>query len=263
MNCRNYLREIVVISFVIAIFVLLGCGEGEYASPFKPSEGDTAVFSGRVIDENGDPVAELALAIQPDEVDGAPKLQTSDANLEVETDASGRFSITNIRPGSWRLSVVSYAGINDEINDEPFYGILSIKIGEISLKPDFDLHTLSSFDRTTFSITPGVHVHDVEIVVQRRMRIGMKILFTDGIPLVHRKVDLSIKTRDLDGHGSGGLKVSMSTDARGYLERYVNRIGFYTVSVEYNGVTVMSEEFLLNAGERREDLVLKLPSTPR
>ena len=114
-----------------------------------------------------------------------------------------------------------------------------------------------------FSITPGVHVHDVEIVVQRRMRIGMKILFTDGTPLVHRKVDLSIKTRDLDGHGSGGLKVSMSTDARGYLERYVNRIGFYTVSVEYNGVTAMSEEFLLNAGERREGLILQLPSDRR
>ena len=100
MNCRNYLREIVVIFFVIAMCALLSCGESEYASPFKPSADDTAVFSGRVIDEkSGDPVAALALAIQPDEVDGAPKLQTSDANLEVETDASGRFSITDIRPG--------------------------------------------------------------------------------------------------------------------------------------------------------------------
>ena len=259
MNCRNCLREIVMISFVIAICALLSCGESEYTSPFKPSEGDTAVFSGRVIDENGDPVAELALAIQPDAVDGDAKLQTSDANLEVETDASGRFSITNIRAGSWRLSVVPYAGINNE----PAYGILSIKIGEISLKPDFDRHTLSSFDRTTFSITPGVHVHDVEIVVQRRMRIGMKILFTDGTPLVHKKVDISIKTRNLDGHGSGGLKGSMSTDAQGYLERYVNWIGFYTVSVAYKEVSTISEEFLLNAGERRENLVLKLPSDRR
>lgn len=258
MNCRNFLHEIVLISFVIAICTLLGCGEGEYASPFKSSEEGTAVFSGRVVDENGDPVADLALAIQLNEVEA----QMSGAKLEAETDASGRFSITDIRAGSWRLSVASYAGINDEINDEPAYGILSIKIGEISLKPDFDLHTLSSFDRTTFSITPGVHVQDVEVVVQRRMRIGMKILFTDGTPLVHKKVDISIKTRDIDGRGGGSLKGSMSTNAQGYLERYVNRIGFYTVSVEYNEVSAVSEEFLLNAGERREDLILMFDSEP-
>ena len=155
MSCQNFLHEIVLISFVITICNLLGCGEGEYASPFKSAEDGTAVFSGRVVDENGDPVADLALAIQLNEVEA----QMSETKLEVETDASGRFSITDIRAGSWRLSVVPYAGINDE----PAYGILSIKIGEISLKPDFDLHTLSSFDRTTFSITPGVHVQDVEV----------------------------------------------------------------------------------------------------
>ena len=254
MSCRNILRRIVVISFVIAMCTLLGCGETKYTSPFAPSEDDTAIFSGRVVDENGDPVADLALAIQSDAVGDDTKSQMSDTDLDVETDASGRFSITDIRPGSWRLSVVPYVGIDTE----PFYGILSIKIGEISLKPDFDLHTLSSFDRTTFSITPGVHVQDVEIVVQRRMRIGTTIVLTDGTPLANKEVNLSIKTRNLDGHGSGGLRGLARTDARGYLERYVNRIGFYTVSVEYNEVSTTSEEFLLNAGERREDLILKL-----
>ena len=77
----------------------------------------------------------------------------------------------------------------------------------------------------------------------------MKILFTDGTPLVHKKVDISIKTRDIDGRGGGSLKGSMSTNAQGYLERYVNRIGFYTVSVGYNEVSAVSEEFLLNAGD--------------
>ena len=227
--------------------------------PFAPSEDDTVAFSGRVVDENGDPVADLALAIQSDAIGDDTKSQMSDAGLEVQTDASGHFSITDIRPGSWRLSVVPYVGIDDE----PAYGILSIKIGEISLKPDFDLHTLSSFDRTTFSITPGVHVQNVEIVVQRRMRIGTTIVLTDGTPLANKEVNISIKTQNLDRHGSGGLRGLARTNARGYLERYVNRIGFYTVSVEYNGVSAMSEEFLLNAGERREDLILKLTSAPQ
>ena len=245
-----------MISFVIVTCTLLGCGETEYASPFKSSEDDTTVFSGRVIDENGDPVADLALAIQPDEVDDALKSQMSDTRLEVKTDASGRFSLTDIRPGSWRLSVIHYAGTDTE----PAYGILSIKIGEISLKPDFDLHTLSPFHGPTFSVTPGVHVQDVEIVVQRRMRIGTTIVLIDDTPLANKEVNLNIKTRDLEGHNSGRLWGPVRTDARGYFEQYVNRIGFYTVSVEYNGVSAMSAEFLLNAGERREDLILKLPN---
>ena len=255
MSRQNFLHKIMVISFVIAICALLGCGETEYDSPFKPSEDDTTVFSGRVIDENGNPVADLALAIQPDEVDDNLKSQMSDTRLEVKTNASGRFSLTDIRRGSWRLSVIHYVGIDTE----PAYGILSIKIGEMFLKPDFDLHTLSSFNGTTFSITPGVHVQDVEIVVQRRMRIGATVVFTDGTPLANEKVSISIETRNLDGGGRGGIRGESRTDARGYLEKYVNRIGFYRVSVEYNEVSAISEEFLLNAGERREDLTLKLP----
>lgn len=259
MNRRNFLHEIVVISLAIAIWTLLGCGDTEYASPFKPSEDDTTVFSGRVVDESGNPVVDLALVIQPNEADDAPKSQMSGTRLEVKTDASGRFSLTDISPGSWQLSVIHYIGTDPG----PAYGILSIKIGEISLKPDFDLHTLSSFNGTTFSITPGVHVQDVEIVVQRRMRIGTTVVLTDGTPLANKEVSLNIKTRDLDGHGSGRLWGPVRTDARGYFERYVNRIGFYTVSVEYEGVSAMSSEFLLNAGERREDLILKLPSDRR
>lgn len=248
-----------VISLAIILGVLQGCGETEYDSPFKPSEDDTTVFSGRVIDENGDPVADLALVIQPDEADNALKSQMSDTRLEVKTDASGNFSIMDIRPNSWQLSVVHYVGTDTE----PAYGILSIKIGEIFLKPDLNLHTLPPFDRTTFSITPGVHVQNVEIVVQRRMRIGTTIVLTDGTPLANKEVSLNIKTRDLEGHGSGRLWGPVRTDARGYFERYVNRIGYYTVSVEYDGVSAMSAEFLLNAGERRENLILKLPNNRR
>lgn len=154
---------------------------------------------------------------------------------------------------------------NDNVgtDTELAYRILSVKIGEISLKPAFDLHTLSPFNGTAFSITPGVHVEDVEIVVQRRMRIGTTIVLTDGTPLANKEVSLNIETRDLEGDGRGKLWGPVRTDARGYFERYVNRIGFYTVSVEYDGVSAMSSEFLLNAGERREDLILKLPNDRR
>ena len=238
--------------------MLLGCGDAEYESPFSVAEGDGAVFSGRVVDEKGAPVEGLMLVILPDEVDGH-EAPASDEALVAQTGKRGHFSITDIRPGAWRLYLRSRQGSTDPESD---YGILSIRIGEISIQPDRHVHTLSSFHSTSFSVTPGVHVQDVKVTVQQRMQVRAKVIFKDGTPLTNEEVKIEIKTRNLDGQGRGGVSGSLHTDARGHFERYVNRIGFYTVSVEYDGVSAMSEEFLLRAGERREDLVLTFDRTP-
>ena len=107
MSCQNFLHEIVVISFVIAICTLLGCGETKDTSSLALSEtvidGDTASFSGRVVDENGNPVAGLALVIQPLEVDDNTGGWMYGPTLEAETDDAGHFSITNIRPGQFQF----------------------------------------------------------------------------------------------------------------------------------------------------------------
>ena len=217
-----------------------------------------AVFSGRVVDEKGVPVEGFWLAILPDKIDG-PESPTSDEALVAQTGKRGHFSINDIRPGAWRLFLRSRLG---SIDPESDYGILSIKIGEISIQPDRHLHTLSAFNPAAFSITPGVHVKDVKVTVQQRMQVRAKVVFKDGTPLTNEEVEIEIKTRHLDGHGRGGVSGPVRTDARGHFERYVNRIGFYVVSVEYGGVSAMSTEFLLKAGERRENLVLTFDSAP-
>ena len=258
MSCLNILQRVIVISLAIAICPLLGCGDAEYESPFSVVEGDGAIFSGRVVDEKGAPVEGLLLAILPEDI-GGPETPASHEALVAQTGKRGHFSITDIRPGAWRLFLRSRLG---SIAPESDYGILSIKIGEISIQPDKHLHTLSAFYPTSFSLTPGVHVQDVKVTVQRRMQVRAKVIFNDGTPLTNEDVKIKIETRNLDGHGSGGASGSVRTDSRGHFERYVNRIGFYTVSVEYDGVSAMSEEFLLRAGERREDLVLTFDNTP-
>lgn len=137
MNCPNLLYRIVVIPLVIC--TLLGCGETEDTSSFALSEtvveGDTASFSGRVVNETGNPVAGLALVIQPRTID----------------------------------------------------------------------------DNT------------------------------------------------------GGIQGSVQTDAQGYFVQYVdrNKATRYRVSVEYKGLCATSEMFVLRVGERREDLILKLPGVPQ
>ena len=252
MSCQSSLSMIVLVSLSIAICILLGCGDAEYESPFSVAEGDGAIFSGRVVDEKEAPVEGLLLVILPDGIEG-PETPASDEALVAQTGKRGHFSITDISAGAWRLFLRSRRG---SIDPESDYGILSIKIGEISIQPDRHLHTLSSFSPTSFSLTPGVHLQDVKVTVQQRMQVRAKVVFKDGTPLANEEVKIEIKTRNLDGQGRGGVSGLLHTDARGHFERYVNRIGFYTVSVEYDGISAMSKEFLLKAGERREDLVL-------
>ena len=88
MNRRKLLHKIVVIPLVILVSALLGCGE-----TIETIEIDRASFSGRVVDEAGNPVAGLALVIVPGDVDDA-----SIAVYDAETNDTGHFSIMGIYP---------------------------------------------------------------------------------------------------------------------------------------------------------------------
>ena len=153
MNCPNLLYRIVVIPLVIC--TLLGCGETEDTSFFALSEtvveGDTASFSGRVVDEAGNPVAGLALVIQSRTIDDNTGARTYAVAMEVETDDRGLFSITNIRPREFRFMLAP-----DYQNKLPFeteYQLLSVKIGAFAYHPNDRFPP--SLTEGTFSITPA------------------------------------------------------------------------------------------------------------
>ena len=265
MSRQNSLREIVVISFVIAICTLLGCGETEDTSSAMLSEtamgGDTTSFSGRVVDGDGDPVAGLALIIQSRKIDDNTGTRTYGPDLEAETDDAGHFSITDIPPGEFQFMLAP-----EYWNGLPFmteYQLLSVKIGTFTYHPS-DLFP-PDFARNTFSITPGGQIENVEVTVRLRARVRAKVVFTDGTPLANKEVRINIKTRDLHGDRSGSIGATLQTDAQGYFIQYVDRgrTTSYTVSVEYKELSATSEKFVLKVGERREDLILKLSGPPQ
>ena len=265
MSCRNFLHEIVLIFVVIAICTLLGCGETEDTSSLALSEtiidGDTASFSGRVVDEDGNPVAGLALIVRPREIDNETGVQTDGPAMEVETDDAGHFSITNIHPGEFQFMLAPDYHTIPSFERE--YQLLSVKIGNFAYHPN-NLFP-SPFTQTTFSMTAGARVENVEVTVRLRMRIRAKIVLADGTPLANKEVRISIKTRDLHGDGSGSIGATLQTDAQGYFIQYVDRgrATSYTVLVEYKGFSATSEKFVLKVGERREDLILKLSGPPQ
>ena len=263
MNCQNLLYRIVVIPLVIC--TLLGCGETEDTSSFALSEtvveGDTASFSGRVVDEAGNPIVGLALVIQPRTIDDNTGARTYGVAMEVETDDTGLFSITNIHPGEFQFMLAPE--YQNGLSPETEYRLLSIKIGDFTYHPN-DRFPLF-FTQNTFSITPGVQIESVEVTVRLRMRIRAKIVLADGTPLANKEISINIRAQDLHGNNSGGVQGSVQTDAQGYFIQYVdrNKATRYRVSVEYKGLCATSEMFVLRVGERREDLILKLPGVPQ
>ena len=247
MNFRNLLHRIVVLCLATTICALLGCSE--------TIEIDRASFSGRVVDEVGNPVAGLGLVIIPCDVGDD---DTSIAVYAAETNDTGHFTITRIYPGKSHFMLIrEYEG------GPPFeseYQLLSFKIGVLAYYPK-DL-SAEPCTQDTFFITPGAEMENVEVIVRLRIRIRAKIVFADGTPLANKAFDINIRTFDLhSGNVVGGIQGSSQTDAQGYFVQYVdeNRATGYRVSVEYNGLCATSEDFVLKVRERREDLILKLP----
>ena len=265
MRCQNLLHSIVVIMLAITVCVLLGCSDTKDIMPVTASESivaeGAAIFSGRVVDLEKHPVAGLALVIQPFEVDDSTGVQTHAPALAAKTNDTGHFSITDIYHEKFKFMLAP-----DDQSHQPFdteYKIVSIKIGDFTYHPNENFPT--PLTRNAFSITAGTHIENVEVIVRFRMRVRAKIVFANGTPLANKTVRIHIKTRYLHGDGGGNIKATLPTDVQGYFVQYVdkNRIASYTVSVEYSGLSAMSESFVLNVGERREDLVLTLPGAPQ
>ena len=243
----------------IAVCLFSGCSDLQRPILSAVSHGrtqdGTAAFSGRVVGVEGEAVAGLSLAIEhvmfgdyEDEVEPIHPLET-------ETDADGAFSFSGIAPGQVQLILPFEIDTEKQFYIDPEDEILSIKIGEVTYHP-------YPFGEMIFTITPGVHIQNVEVKVRPRMRIRGRIVFNDGSPLADADIRIGVRQEDLDGSGGGSSSGGTQTDADGTFTEYVNEAGLYTVTVTYQDLSVTSAQFLLNAGERREDLLLMFDSAP-
>lgn len=239
-------------------------------------EDTSCTLSGHVVDINGNPIPDLPIAIVPftsiyGELGPAFLLKDYMPELYIpliksKTDAEGQFSVAGIRPGP--IEFVAPAGhLPDDGTLPPDFNelqsdaeVLSIRIGAVILYP-YRLGGLP-FGELTFSIDPGAHLENVEIMIRSRMRIRGQIVFVDGTPLANAQVRIEVRRKDFDGSGTGSSRSDAKTDNAGYFTEYVNEPGYYTVAVEFQGLSVISEQFRLEAKQRRDDLVLILDGEP-
>ncbi|RKU21603.1 hypothetical protein C6499_21630 [Candidatus Poribacteria bacterium] len=246
-------------AYFTLILVLIG-SVALLVSISLPSEA--ASFSGRVVDEEGQPVEGLIIAL-PSFPGDSPLPQGHRVQVQLpralenifppprpsETDATGAFSIRNIASPS-----VSELKLFPERNSD--YELLSIEIEGLPVYLDQRQH---HFGGLKFAIEPEADITDAEITVRLRMRIRGRVLSADGTPLHNARVNLMVKHRDIDGRGRGSGGGTRTLDADGYFVDYVDDgAAYYTVTVTYQGQTVESEEILLEEGQRIDGLVLKL-----
>ncbi|MDE0299163.1 MAG: sigma-70 family RNA polymerase sigma factor [Candidatus Poribacteria bacterium] len=248
----------------------------QFAAAMTGSDSEKLAFSGRVVDTDGNPIAGFPLAVAPIySVDGEiqPFFMFEGLNggaqaltLKSDTDEEGRFSIAGIKPFPIQfMPQPNYMDGDtppDDLNQDNLAAseVVSIDIGVMTFYPS--RRERAPFGGITFTIEPGTHLENIEVVVRPRMRIRGRIVFADGTPLTNAEVQTSLRHQDFKGEGRGESGGATRSDGEGYIVLYVEEPAFYTVAIEFQGLSANSEQFALEAGQRRDDLVLTLDSPP-
>ncbi len=221
------------------------------------AQGDASV-SGRVLNEIGDPVAGITIAIQPYKVMGNRREEGFIELWQRQTDSEGRFSITNIMPAeSVRFVVEGEQGEQTETQ------ILSIEIGELTLYPNDHPH----FRRMQFSLEARMEIENAVITVKTDIRpqVRARVVFADGTPVTNAQIRTRMLRRDLDGSGSGSSGRTAQTDDEGYFVenlRIDDDPQFYVLGVEYQGLLAKALPFILHEGQPQIHLLLTLTGNP-
>ena len=243
---HTYHTTIASILMYLAIFLLF----------FYNSNANASIITGEVVDENGDPVVDLSVAVRSYKGDFIPDRHEMRAHRpdifshpqQSKTDGTGSFVIKDIIVPS-----VNLLTLFSEYNSE--YEIRGIEIQGIffSVHP----HHLMVRQGFPFGIQKEVGKVDVKLTVRQRMHIRGQVLKADGTPLRNKRVTLKTKRRYVDG-GSGSGSGSTRTDNEGRFTEYVEDAAYYRITIEYEGQSVQSQEFLLEDGQQLDGLTFTL-----
>ena len=245
MNFQNFRKNIGFFAGIVGLCFLAS------SSTFA-QEGVS--ISGSVVNENGDPVVGITIAVQPYKVIGN---RTEEGFVEIwqrQTDSEGRFSITDIMAAeSVRFVVEGQRGEQTEIQ------ILSVEMGELTLYPNEHSH----FRGMSFSLEAGMDIENAVIKVKTDIRpqVRARVVFADGTPVTDAQIHARMLRRDLDGSGSGSSGGTEQTDAEGYFVanlRVDDEPQFYTLGVEYRGLLAKAPPFILHEGQPQVHLLLTL-----
>ncbi len=222
-------------------------------------------LSGKVLDEEGKPVAGLELGIKPVKFSSYGEMTLRKPFLmwsRTETDSEGRFSFKNIDTETSQITMFPEHGSE--------YEFISMTIDDLSFHSiAFRRGMPTAFGKLTFKVQEGEHLENVIVNVKTpRTRIRGRILLQDGTPLVNAEVPLTVSRYHHSPGGSssrrGSTGYTVTTDNEGYFVSYnAEAPAGNRVKMTYKGMVENSDNIILNEGERYDDLVFVLNNFDR
>lgn len=233
-----------------------------------------ATFSGRLLDVEGKPISGHIVTLYPVEMSDRgsafyqpiTSLVASPGFLTARTNRNGAFTFTEeINPGMIRIGLLPPKLLNNirkldfkETDLRAEYHFVSVKIGVMTFYAD-DTHGAGS---TTFSLQTDPKIQNAVVIARPEMWIQGKIVLADSKPLANATVMFKLQSREQGKSGSSRYSDRLQvTDAKGnftYGLFYHSQPTFYKISIEYQGLSAASEEFLIKGGTRYKGLVLTL-----
>ncbi len=228
-----------------------------FSAAFAAAEAPTSSFSGKVIDDAGNPVPDVNVMLSSGHdqmyyvfpwLETDPDFAEKEMSVEYsdKTDAAGLFRITELG---------EHLMLNLMINPfrpESAYNFVGLTINGIVMDV-----TQVPVDQEGFllSLVPGASIKDVEIKVERRMSIRGQVLFSDGTPLRNTQVSLRVKGR----RGERGGRTMLDNEGR--FVKYVDRADTYTIEMIYQGQKVVSTPLKIEKGQHVEGVSLEVVGT--
>ena len=244
---------------LVLLFVVTGIEAGEEL---------LSGFSGEVVDLEGKGVANFTFAIQPMRLYNG-SLVPDDEFLPWRADATGAFTVSDLQ-----FSLIQLSALPDIPLDvfDPEKGkiplefrhrriesdkkVISIQIGAVTL---FNMGNPDFYEGLTFALKPGENIENVKVIVKPRLRIRGRVVYADGAPLANAELDLDLKWRhETRPSYRGSRGAHPFTDADGYLVQYVDKPGFYTLSVEHNDLSAEAGPVLIKDDVQPGEIVLTL-----
>ena len=173
-------------------------------------EGMLTTFSGRVINQAGDPIAGRAVAVMPVvDGNGAWFVIRDIPPSHTESDKTGQFTITTALDGPVLLSLFPPARTNVRILKVQIEGLFfypsGMGMGEHGV---------------VFATSPGRRIENIKVIIQEP-HIRVKVQHIDGTPIANTKVKYRLRAMSL--HENSTSNTSGRTDAEGSFTYYTDR----------------------------------------
>ena len=220
----NYSIPFVVISLVMIVVFQLSTYDGI-------AQDTQSTVSGRVINQDGEPIVGVTVMI---------------SMSRSKTDSEGKFTLTNISSRQVKLSL-----LDQNVGIQQIY---AIKIGNVSVF----YGGFGQDGAVPFTVTPGTHIKDVEVITENPLRIRSRIIFKNGEPLAGQSLNIGVDCLAVEISDSFSSNRSIQTDREGYFELSIYWPGVYTLSVNYRGLSAEIDPFLFQSEGKSATQVLKL-----